>query len=182
MTLFSSIPYRRAVLAVLGTCLTLAALGPVQGAPAEPVEPVPLRFGHFFEQPIGPRGLALSPALRAADGRVVRLVGYMVAQERPQPGRFMLTPLPIRLSEHADGEADDLPPSTVTVWLDSSQRERIVAHREGLVELVGRLSVGRDEGADGRVSWVRLQLDRRALNDVALDPAAAHAGHAHSAH
>ena len=83
----------------------------------------------------------------------------MVAQERPTPGRFMLAPLPIRMSEHADGDADDLPPATVTVHLSPAQRDRIVAHHDGLVSLGGTLDLGRVEENDGRVSWVRLHLD-----------------------
>lgn len=56
--------------------------------------PIELKFSQFFETPIGPAGLALSEALRRADGRAVRLVGYMVAQEQARPGRFWLTRRP----------------------------------------------------------------------------------------
>jgi hypothetical protein len=62
------------------------------------------------------------------------------------------------MSEHADGEADDLPAATVMVYLDPSQQGWKLAHARGLLELRGTLSVGRFEEADGRVSWVRLQL------------------------
>ncbi|MET0518949.1 MAG: hypothetical protein ABW005_08955 [Burkholderiaceae bacterium] len=140
------------------------ALSPLLAAAQGAGEPVlELKFGSFFRQPVGPRGLEFSDVLRAAAGREVRLVGYMVAQEEPAAGRFLLTPRPVRISEHADGDADDLPPATVTVLLDEAQRERIVAHRDGLVVLTGQLSVGRQEGADGRVSWLRLQLPPQAL-------------------
>ncbi len=138
--------------------------------------PQDLKFAQFFRQPVGERGLELSDTLRAAQGRPVRLVGYMVAQEQPQPGRFWLTPRPVRMSEHADGEADDLPASTVTVVLDPAQRERLVAHRQGLVVLTGQLQVGRVEEATGRVSWVRLQLPPDALDAT---PAAGPSAHAH---
>ena len=67
------------------------------------------------------------------------------------------------MSEHADGDADDLPPTAVMVLLDASQRDRIVAHAPGAVTLTGRLEVGRAEAADGRVSWVRLYLPPQAL-------------------
>lgn len=166
---------RLAALAALALPLsTLAA-----DAPADPA--LELKFGQFFQQPVGPRGLALSDTLRAADGRQVRLVGYMVAQEMAKPGRFWLTPRPVRLSEHADGEADDLPPSAVTVLLDAGQQERIVAHRDGLVVLTGTLAVGRVEDGSGRVSWVRLQLPPQALAQAGLQaaPRDPHHGHAH---
>ena len=149
-------------------------------ARADQAAPLELRFGSFFRQPVGPRGLELSETLRAADGREVLLRGYVVVQERPQPGRFWLTPRPLRLSEHADGEADDLPPGTVTVLLDPAQRERIVlAHAgEGPMTLRGRLEAGRSEDpASGRVSWLRLQL---APDGLAEAPAAASpSSHAH---
>jgi len=141
----------------------LAAPALAQPAPAG--EPLDLKFSSFFRHPIGPRGLDISEALRAADGRRVRLVGYMVAQESPTPGRFMLTPRPVRLSEDADGAADDLPPTVVTVVLDPGQRERVIAHQPGLLALVGRLQVGREEDPSGRVSWVRLSLDPDAQAD-----------------
>ena len=130
---------------------------------AATAEVADLKFSQFFKSPIGPAGLELSDVLRAADGRPVRLVGYMVAQEQARPGRFWLTPRPVRMSEHADGEADDLPAATVTVLLDPAQRERRVAHRDGLVLLTGTLSVGRVEDETGRVSWIRLRLPPGAL-------------------
>jgi hypothetical protein len=131
-----------------------------------------LRFASFFRQPVGPQGLQLGEGLLAAQGRRVRLVGYMVAQEHPAAGRFLLTPRPVRMSEHADGAADDLPPSTVTVLLDEQQRERVIAYQPGLIALTGRLEVGRGEDAAGRVSWVRLHLEPQAVAaDQLAEPA-----------
>lgn len=141
---------------------------PAAAQPATEGEPQDLKFSSFFRQPVGPRGLEISEALRAADGRRVRLVGYMVAQELPTPGRFMLTPRPVRLSEDADGQADDLPPTVVTVLLDAGQRHRVVAHQPGLLALAGHLQLGRAEDAAGRVSWVRLILAPEALADGPL--------------
>jgi len=168
-----------AVLAVMFAtllALTLAASPAFAGPLATSAEaPVELRFADFFRQPVGPRGLEIADGLRAADGRTVRLVGYMVAREDAVAGRFQLTPRPVRMSEHADGDADDLPPATVTVLLDPAQQDRIVAHQAGLVALTGRLQVGRLEGADGRVSWFRLQLDPAATaTTVSLAPPPVH--------
>lgn len=151
-----------------GACALLASLAPPASAqPAAGTEPLDLKFSSFFRQPVGPRGLELGEALRAADGRRVRLVGCMVAQESPTPGRFMLAPRPVRLSED-DGAADDLPPGVVTVLLAEGQEQRVVAHQPGLLALVGRLQVGRQEDASGRVSWVRLLLAPDALADPLL--------------
>ena len=155
-----------------GSCAWLAVLAflaePASAQPAAGTEPLDLEFSRFFRHPVGPRGLELGEALRAADGRRVRLVGYMVAQESPTPGRFMLAPRPVRLSEDADGAADDLPPGVVTVLLAEGQDRRAVAHQPGLLALVGRLQVGRQEDASGRVSWVRLVLAPDALADHPL--------------
>ena len=125
-----------------------------------------LRFRDFFRFPVGPMGLDISDTLRQADGQTVRLLGYMVQQESPAPGRFMLAPRPVQMSEHADGEADDLPPATVMVNLDPEQRDWAVPHVRGLVAVSGRLSVSRLEEKDGRVSWVRLQLDRDSVRGM----------------
>ena len=118
-----------------------------------------LKFRDFFQLPIGDRGLELSAPLRAAAGHRVRLTGYMVAQEDGAKGRFFLTPMPLRMSEHADGDADDLPATTVVVLMPDGDRVRSIPHRPGLMQLSGVLQVGRQELDDGRVSWLRLLLD-----------------------
>lgn len=138
------------------TGLLAASLAAAAGA-LEP-EVLSLRFGDFFVRPAGPRGLEPTPALWAADGRRVRLVGWMVGREAPAAGYFLLTPRPVQLSEHADGEADDLPPATVLVRLPPELAAQPVPHQAGLLELSGTLQLGRAVEADGRVSWIRLQL------------------------
>jgi len=130
-----------------------------QGAQADSLR---LRMSEFFQFPVGPKGLQISPALREAQGKKVSLQGYVVQQEVAAPGQFLLTPRPVQMSQHADGEADDLPPATVLVSLPAEQKDWLVAYTRGLVEVVGVLDVGRQEGPDGRVSWVRLQLDSEA--------------------
>jgi hypothetical protein len=169
----SSIPTLRLRGALAALCalplllLSEAAIAQSAVSASAPTSAVPmLRFGDFFQQPIGPRGLQFSDTLRAAQGRTVRLMGYMVAQESPQPGRFLLVPRPVRMSEHADGDADDLPPATVVVHLAPSQQDRVVPWREGLLALTGRLEIGRVEEDDGRVSWVRLVLPEAAVADA----------------
>ena len=119
---------------------------------------VELRFKDFFRTPIGPRGLEIGDRLHRADGQAVALTGYMVQQETSAVGHFMLTPRPVQMSEHADGDADDLPPATVLVYLDAAQKDWVVPYARGLVSLTGVLAVGRHEGPDGRIAWVRLQL------------------------
>ena len=127
-----------------------------------------LRFQDFFRTPMGPRGLEISDTLRRVDGQTVILTGYMVQQETPAVGHFMLTPRPVQMSEHADGDADDLPPATVLVYLDPAQKDWVVTYARGLVSLTGLLTVGRHEGPDGRIAWVRLQLGQDAARGMSL--------------
>ena len=139
----------------VGLAVSLAAATAAMAA--EP--PRELRFADFFVSPIGPRGLQPTPTLLAAAGQRVRITGFMVAQEQPQPGRFFLAPLPLVMSEHADGEADDLPPSTVVVIMPLAERAITLPHTRGLLQLTGTLKLGREELDDGRVSWLRLLLE-----------------------
>lgn len=122
-----------------------------------------LSFQDFFRTPIGPKGLEVTEKLRQANGQPVRLVGYMVQQEEATPGQFLLTPRPVQMSEHADGEADDLPAATVLVYLDEGAKDWAIPHARGLVEVSGELQVGRHEAADGRIVWVRLRIAPPAL-------------------
>jgi hypothetical protein len=139
--------------------LALSLLMPRLSMAEPPDPPRDLPFSAFFAQPVGPRGLEPTPALRAADGTRVRLVGYLAVQELPVPGRWLLAPRPVQLSEHADGDADDLPPATVSVRLPAALRDRAAPHASGPVTVVGTLHLGRDEGPDGRVTWVQIDAE-----------------------
>ena len=151
--------------------LTIAATAhatplPGQTPPEQATPPLALRLQDFFQMPVGPKGLVISERLRQAQGQQVRLTGYVVQQELASLGNFLLTPRPVQMSQHADGEADDLPPATVLVRLDPLQHDWAVAHERGLVEVSGTLEVGRQEEPDGRVSWFRLQLAPNAVRSM----------------
>ncbi len=60
-----------------------------------------LRFRDFFCVPVGQKGLEISDTWRLAHGQTVRLVGYMVHQENPAPGRFMLAQRQVQRSRPA---------------------------------------------------------------------------------
>ncbi|MFT4992655.1 MAG: hypothetical protein ACI9LD_001854 [Polaromonas sp.] len=125
-----------------------------------------LAFKDFFNHPMGSKGLEMSAKLNSANGQRVQITGYMVQQEVPHTGRFMLSPRPVQMSEHADGEADDLPAALVTVYLDDAQKDWLIPYKRGLMTLSGQLSVGRLEERDGRVSWVRLVLPAQATRGM----------------
>jgi hypothetical protein len=137
----------------------------------------PLDFSEFFKTPVGPRGLELSGTLTRLNGRRVSLRGYMVTQEHPVAGRFLFSPMPLSISEHADGDASDLPASTVTVMLDPSQHDRIVEHRSTPLDLTGTLDLGREEGPTGRVTWIRLRLDPDRLEPASSSPTRSKSAH-----
>ncbi len=126
------------------------------------VPPAPdLRFRDMFRMPIGPAGLEPSDTLRALQGQRVRITGYMVAQENQPVGKFFLTPVPLRMSEHADGDADDLTPNTVVVFMPTAEETLPLPHTSGLLQLTGTLQYGRHTLDDGRVVWLRLILEPR---------------------
>jgi hypothetical protein len=125
-----------------------------------------LDFSHFYKRPAGAQGMEMSAALIAADGKIRTITGYMVQQERPHPGRFLLSPRPVQMSEHADGEADDLPAALLTVYLDADQKNWAVPYTRGLISLTGTIELGRFEESDGRVSWVRMRLPASATRGM----------------
>lgn len=116
-----------------------------------------LQFREFFA-PIGRRAPEYSEKLRSLEGKRVRVLGYMVQQDAPLPGRFLLVPRPLRLHETEYGLADDLPAATLFV-VAQADRDRILPYAPGPMLLTGTIALGNHEEADGRTSSVRLLLD-----------------------
>ena len=119
-----------------------------------------LKFRDMYTLPVGPRGLEPTPRLLGLHEKRVRMVGYMVRQEAPAPGQFLLAPIPVALGDEDDSLADDLPPNVVLIETDAARGHR-VAYRSGLMTLIGVLHVGARAPAslDGRVFGVSLSLD-----------------------
>jgi hypothetical protein len=156
-------PSRRAswaVVVLLAATIGSGEAAERQGLPAPAPGVTDLRFGEWFQLPVRRGGLEPSAQLRALDGKRVRVVGYVVGEEQPTPGLFMLTARPVTLSEVADGPADDLPPATLFVHLAPTDAGKTVARRPGLLVVSGVLHIGNQEEANGRVSFARLQLDQ----------------------
>lgn len=147
---------------------------------------IALTFNDFYRLPVGPKGLEPTETLLNLQGKTVRVEGYMVQEEEPLRGLFMLTSTPVTMAELADGPADFLPPATLFVQLPEDSPKRYVRHEPGLWKVVGRLDLGAREETNGRVSYVRLQLAGfdhvRAPGDQQpewLDAPAAPHGHGH---
>ncbi len=134
----------------------LEVLGPL-APPAAGV--TDLRFHEFFKLPVGPRGLDLSEKIRSLELHRVRLVGYMVRQEIPTSGVFILSPLPISLGDEDESLADDLPASVVFVHVEEQFSASRIPRMTGLISVTGVLSIGATEEQDGHVSSLRLTLD-----------------------
>ena len=141
--------------------------------PPAPAGVSDLKFRELYRMPLGPRGLELSERARALNGKRVRMVGYMVEQEITPRGGFILSPLPVMIGDEDESLADDLPPSVVFVHLDEAFASPL-SFMPGLLHFTGTFSVGPREEADGRVSSLRLTLDRSSsemllkLNQTAL--------------
>ena len=157
------------LIAIFAILVALGGVSPVQAQTPDSPPWIALPFDDFFQRPVGSEGLVLTDRLLQAQGRQVELNGYMVQQEKVAPGQFLLAQHPVLMSQHADGEADDLPPATVFVELAPEQQDSFVAYTRGVIVVVGELDVGRKEAPDGRVSWIRLRLSSngtRAMNGL----------------
>lgn len=124
----------------------------------------PVAFGDFFQMPFGPKGLSFTSKALALNGQWVSMVGYMVKSESPQSGSFILSPRPVEINDHADGDANDLPANAVLVKLDPQQAQSWIPYRPGLLQIQGRLELGRQESPQTQVSWIRVQLDQHAVS------------------
>lgn len=118
-----------------------------------------LKFRDFFTLPVGPRGLVPSERLLGLAGQRVRIIGYMARQEQPSAGVLVVTPLPVVLGDEDESFSDDLPASTLYVHLPEPDRDHGVPWMPGLLSFTGVLRVGAQSEADGRMSFVRLELD-----------------------
>lgn len=122
-------------------------------------EATELNLKEFYKFPAGPRGLEPTEKLLRLKDQRVRVIGYMVKEEEPTAGLFMIAPLPVSLAEKEDGPADDLPAATLFVHVPASDKNNIIPYKEGLWQLTGTLKLGNQEEANGRVSFTRLILD-----------------------
>ncbi len=112
----------------------------------------------IFRMPIGSQGLEFDDEVKKLDHKIVKMTGFMVKSDEPEPGSFLLAVRPIQLNELADGEANDLPPSTVSVLLDPTQSDNLVPYQQGPQTFQGILLLGRVEHSEKSISWIRLQL------------------------
>ena len=83
----------------------------------------------------------------------------MARQDVPSSGIVILVPLPVTLGDEDESFSDDLPATALYVHLAEGNRSRGVPWMPGLLSFTGVLQVGAMSEVDGRMSFVRLQLD-----------------------
>jgi hypothetical protein len=128
---------------------------------------IDLKFRDFFALPVGPRGLVPSQRLLGLAGQRVRIVGYMARQEQLSAGMFVVAPLPVVLGDEDESFSDDLPATALYVHLADADRDRAVSWMPGLLSFSGVLRLGAASEADGRMSFVRLELDPELSHAIA---------------
>lgn len=149
-------------------------------APANARQGQELRFRDFFSHCTGNDGNQspqISDRWRQAEGKKVRLVGYMLPQEHACPGGFVLTGQPCQADHLRTGLSDARVPAAVRVEFDDAHRDWTVPHLKGLVEVSGVLQVGRHTNPQGYSALATLQLQPHAALHASAD---ALAGYLHS--
>ena len=118
-----------------------------------------LKFRDLFKLPVGPKGLEPAAKARRLDGKRVRIVGYVVHQQPPLVGGFLLSPLPVEADDEDESLADDIPASAIFVSLPT-HGDFVAPIFPGLIQVTGRLKLGaREIPGGGRVAAARVQLD-----------------------
>lgn len=130
-----------------------------------------LRFREIYRMPVGEKGLEYSDRALALSGKRVRVLGYMVHEDEPVPGRLLLAPFPFKLLTEEYGLAEDLPATVIYVHMPKAAGAGPVAYTAGFMLLTGVLELGPGEEPDGRISSVRIQLDPPTGGSVAVTPA-----------
>jgi hypothetical protein len=148
--------------------LLFALVLPLLQAPPEAPKtaPEPLSFREFFDP--NARGLVPSARLLSLVGKRVSITGFMADAEEPPRGGFYLCPMPLFVAEGGAGTAD-LPPSAVFVVVRSATGKELETLRRPL-EVTGTLELGPQVDADGRVSRIRIILDRPQAGEIPSSP------------
>jgi hypothetical protein len=135
--------------------LALTAALALSADVAPPRELVRLELRELF---VTERGRSrLSPTTEALAGKRVRIRGYMVQMEDPPKGAFYVAARPV-FQDESGGGTGDIPPASVRVRVREAEGAQ-VPWTPRPIEVVGTLEIGREEDAEGRVSFVRLVLE-----------------------
>ena len=112
----------------------------------------------IFKMPAGKQGLEFNSKFLSLNERQVQISGYMVKTDEPVQGNFLIAVRPVKLNVEDEGDANDLPASTVKVILAPEQSNLVVPYEAGIHTFRGTLKIGRQSFAGQSVSWIALQL------------------------
>jgi hypothetical protein len=135
--------------------------------PPAPAGVTDLKFSEMFRMPVGPKGLEPTEKLLSLEGKRIRMVGYMVKQEREFTDYLILTPTPVEMGDEDESLSDDLPVTSLFVHLAPGTAAKALPNVQGLMQLTGTLRLGAHEEPDGHVSSIRLELDAPSSRQLA---------------
>jgi hypothetical protein len=119
----------------------------------------PLEFGEVFVKPAGPKGLEFTEKAKSLSGRKIQVNGFMVRYPHPDPKLFVFNSAPMVLNFQEYRLADSLPPEAIHVITDVPEGKAFSFYRDEMI-LLGTIEYGPRTELDGRVSHLRLRLDR----------------------
>ncbi len=89
----------------------------------------------------------------------MRLSGFIAQPAAAKSALAIIAAHRVSLSDEDESLADDLPPAVAYLhWADERVGETLVACRQA-AHVTGRLQLGAMHEVDGRISFVRLQVD-----------------------
>lgn len=139
-------------------CLRVVAAAIMLIALSCHANPQSLSFAQFFNRPIGPQGLEPTSTLMNLRGSAVELRGFAVRPLGGLEGPWILSPVAMTLGDEDESLADDLPASIAYLHSPDLAMQQALHSCPRQVEVTGILDVGRRREADGRFSYIRLQV------------------------
>lgn len=118
-----------------------------------------LDLSEIYITPAGPKGFELSEKAKSLSGRKVRVKGFMVRYPHPDPKLFILNSTPMFLDFAEYRLADSLPPEAIHVITDVPEGKAYNYYKPEMI-LLGTIQYGPRTELDGRISHIRLLLDR----------------------
>lgn len=119
----------------------------------------PLELTEIYVTPVGPMGFELTEKARLLADRKVRVKGFMVRYPHPDPKLFIFSSAPMFLDFGEYRLADSLPPHAIHVITEVPEGKAYNYYKPEII-LLGTIEYGPRTELDGRVSHIRLHLDK----------------------
>ena len=118
-----------------------------------------LGLDEIFVKPAGPKGLEFTEKAKSLSGKKIQVNGFMVRYPHPDPKLFVFNSTPMVLNFQEYRLADSLPPEAVHVITEVPEGKAFSYYRDEMT-LLGVIEYGPRTEMDGRVSHLRLRLER----------------------